>query len=497
MKQFFYKITRLAILLLTLGWSCGCKSFLNVEVIGKSTIESFFKDTDGLILAGEGLHATIYDFYDDYYCKYPEVMGDLVNVNVVNVDEGTFLLFNYAMKPDYNATYPYNIWKSGYVICTNANNILEYAPQHKDENPDLVNKEMGYAYFARALAHFCLCNCYAQPFNYTPDASHLGIIAIDHVPGSSEMLPRSTVKEVYNLILSDLDKASSLLKEEYYSDCYHISKDACEALLARVYLYMENWEKAAEYSKKLIDKYQLSPAEEYSLMFRNPMKYPGKETILRMNGYDKTSSMNSTCDPVRSSGEDILPDPSISKLFDVDDIRKSLLTYIPEDCESNEVKSKGSYPAICKHVWLKSIADEREQCCSPFVFRVSEMYLIHAEAVCKGAEHDLKGAADDLKALISRARGISKESISLAYTDDNSMCDLIDKERKRELCFEGHRLFDIIRCKKDLVRSSTSNANADVKTIRYPDYRFILPIAQLEMQSNEQMVQNEGYDPAN
>ena len=158
MKTIRHISVKIAALLLILSGASGCNSFLNVEVIGKSTIDSFFKDIDGLKLAGEGLHATIYDFYDDYYVRYPEIMGDLLNVNVVNADEGTYLLFNYSMKPDYNASYPYNIWKSGYVICTNANNIIEYAPQHREEDPDLVNKDMGYAYFARALAHFGLCN---------------------------------------------------------------------------------------------------------------------------------------------------------------------------------------------------------------------------------------------------------------------------------------------------------------------------------------------------
>ena len=145
MKTIRHISVKIAALLLILSGASGCNSFLNVEVIGKSTIDSFFKDIDGLKLAGEGLHATIYDFYDDYYVRYPEIMGDLLNVNVVNADEGTYLLFNYSMKPDYNASYPYNIWKSGYVICTNANNIIEYA--HKHEH---VSKDQ-FAYFISDL----------------------------------------------------------------------------------------------------------------------------------------------------------------------------------------------------------------------------------------------------------------------------------------------------------------------------------------------------------
>ena len=364
MKTIRHISVKIAALLLILSGASGCNSFLNVEVIGKSTIDSFFKDIDGLKLAGEGLHATIYDFYDDYYVRYPEIMGDLLNVNVVNADEGTYLLFNYSMKPDYNASYPYNIWKSGYVICTNANNIIEYAPQHREEDPDLVNKVMGYAYFARALAHFGLCNCYGQPYNFTPDASHKGVIAIDHIPGSGEMLPRNSVKEVYELVISDLEKACSLLRDEYYSDCYHISKYACEALLARVYLYMEDWEKAEEYSKKLIDRFPLSPADEYVNMFRYPVKYPGKETILRMNGYNKTSGMNSQCDPVRSNGQKLLPDPSFSNLFDMDDVRKSLLTW-----PLHRKNLSAMLPGSCMVIWkIPSINLQSEKEREPITF---------------------------------------------------------------------------------------------------------------------------------
>ena len=53
-------------------------------------------------------------------------------------------------------------------------------------------------------------------------------------------------------------------------------------------------------------------------------------------------------------------------------------------------------------------------------------------------------------------------------------------------------MFDYLRRGCDVVRSSTSNA--EILEIKYPDYRFILPIDQLEMEANDSMIQNEGYD---
>ena len=68
---------------------------------------------------------------------------------------------------------------------------------------------------------------------------------------------------------------------------------------------------------------------------------------------------------------------------------------------------------------------------------------------------------------------------------------LIQEERAKELCFEGHRFFDLKRRGEDIVRPATSSST--LTRLRYPDYRYVLPIAQLEMQANDSMTQNEKY----
>ena len=65
---------------------------------------------------------------------------------------------------------------------------------------------------------------------------------------------------------------------------------------------------------------------------------------------------------------------------------------------------------------------------------------------------------------------------------------LIDKERARELCFEGHNFFDITRRGKDLVRATGSYS--EVKYIGYPSDYFVLPIPQTELDANPNMVGN-------
>ena len=165
---------------------------------------------------------------------------------------------------------------------------------------------------------------------------------------------------------------------------------------------------------------------------------------------------------------------------------------IPGIPEPTEKEFAGqTFTACTKYCAYKSITDEKARRVDPFVLRGSEMYLIHAEALCNRAAPDLAGAVADIKALEARARGISASSVNLPYSDAASVNALIEKERILELCFEGHRLLDILRRGQDLKRPDCTTSNT--KTIKYPDYRFALPICQMEMQSNENMIQNDGY----
>ena len=149
----------------------GCTSFLNVETLGKSTIAGFFSDIDGLKAAGLGLHRLVTEFYDDQYIRMGEFQGDNLSMIRVNASLAMQLVYDFENAASDNSGYPYTVWKSGYEICTNANNILFYGEQLYKDFPDykeLIDTHFGYAYFARALAIFDLCNVYAMPSEQMP-----------------------------------------------------------------------------------------------------------------------------------------------------------------------------------------------------------------------------------------------------------------------------------------------------------------------------------------
>jgi hypothetical protein len=290
-----------------------------------------------------------------------------------------------------------------------------------------------------------------------------------------------------------MNKALSLFDDlgtaNKIADCYHVSGPACKALRARVKLYMQDWDGSTTDAAELMALLPLTPQAQYVDMFRRSQQVKGSESILRLNAYSTTLGLRSLYDPTALYR--FIPNPDVPALYDPGDVRLQLYTYVPESCE-DAIYQGNTYPAVCKYLAWKSIAEEKSRVSDPFVLRVSEMYLIHAEGLVKGSAHDLAGAVDDLKALVARARGVAPDSVSLPYTTQDDVEQLIIRERKRELGYEGHSLFDMIRCGRGLERPAS--CNAEVLSIAYPDHRFILPICQLEMTANDVMIQNEGYE---
>ncbi|HCC72147.1 MAG TPA: hypothetical protein DEQ09_13490, partial [Bacteroidales bacterium] len=120
------------------------------------------------------------------------------------------------------------------------------------------------------------------------------------------------------------------------------------------------------------------------------------------------------------------------------------------------------------------------------VFRLSELYLIAAEAAIKSS--DAVNATTYLNDIVERAN----PAATVAQVDVN--LDRILTERRKELCAEGHRFFDLIRNKRDIVRSNSSRI-FDITVpmlIEWDNYMVILPIPQAELNINP-ITQNDGY----
>ena len=144
------------------------------------------------------------------------------------------------------------IWTAAYNAINTANIALNALNVVKD--PDLKQQLEGEALFIRGIMHFELIRLYALPWGATADNSQLGV-AIKIKPTNNETeafekVPRSTVKQVYDLVIADLIKAATLLPDENEK---RASKYAALAFLSRVYLHQGNYAGALAATNEVIE----------------------------------------------------------------------------------------------------------------------------------------------------------------------------------------------------------------------------------------------------
>lgn len=158
-----------------------------------------------------------------------------------------------------------DIWSYSYKTIININATLEVAPEGQSKEFDMV---IGENYYLRAFHYFTLVNVFGQPYINNPE-TNLGV-PIKLTTSLDEFPARATVKEVYDQIEKDLLKAIDMMTIpdgstiQPKNSCY-ASKEVAEALLSRVYLYMERWDKVLEYTNNVINsgRYKLLEGDSY------------------------------------------------------------------------------------------------------------------------------------------------------------------------------------------------------------------------------------------
>ena len=164
---------------------------------------------------------------------------------------------------------------------------------------------------------------------------------------------------------------------------------------------------------------------------------------------------------------------------DPDDVRLKLLSF-----------DKKKYAYVYKY---QPQAGEDIMDANVPVIRLSETYLIAAEAAVKTGDNDK--AVKYLDAIVNRANP-AKTVVGTTVTLEDVML-----ERRKELVAEGHRMFDVIRNGGTVKRIDDEDANltstrhfASDKEYNWDFYKIILPIPKAERDVNPNVAQNPGYD---
>jgi starch-binding outer membrane protein, SusD/RagB family len=346
----------------------------------------------------------------------------------------------------------------------------------------------GEAYAFRAYAYHMLVKVYGyEPGNYAagPENWDLGVpIFTESVfeVEDIEQRPRATVDEVYDLILSDLDEAATLLAGS--SNRTYANETFVEGMQARVNLFAGNWEEAAEHAQNTIDMGPglVDDADDMAVMFNETAgNHPEAIFVLEVDSdTEPIAGSNVNNGPAAYTAQQWwaqLPTQYVLDLFDEDDYRTVWFKPCPagagcdaaNDSEVASIKWNGD---------KGNFADDL-----PFM-RVAEMYLILAEAEARSGLAPAAGAPALEELRDARNAGAIPAE---ALVDMDAFEDLILEERVRELHFEGHRFWDL----KRLERHIPDPFGGD--KIRSDSYRILAPIGNSNLNANPELVENPGY----
>lgn len=434
----------------------SCNNFLDIVPPGKVIPKNYSE-----------YKAVIVNAYD----LFPEDRG-LVSLRS---DEGKFVetrdnidfygdIYTWKDKGKLASTSEFN-WKNYYHVIFLANHIILEQNSISEGTPDEISQLVGEAYLLRAYSHFLLVNLFAKPYDEATAASTPGIpirtsVSMDDVP------VRNSVKEVYDQILSDISEAESRLKIKRWDkkDSFRFSISAAQAFKARVLLYMNRWSDAAAVSMQIIKSNDYHLVDITQSVFVLPCEAGSPENILALEQIYTSSTKG------------------------VIDVSDELFDLYNQDCDLRYTV----YIDFVNfgHVDVKKNGGKDRRCS----FRLSEQYLIAAEAY---AHSDLSEAIKplmDLKKARYRKTNMSnvdwekekekffaEEEARLRSLDQAGFLDEVAKERQRELCFEGHRWFDLRRTTRPRIVHKFQNV---VYTLQADDPRYTVLFPQEALDNN-------------
>lgn len=402
----------LVILFIVLFANLSCKKYLDHKpnatlIIPKKLVDLQSLMDDVRVLNIESVPGLSENYSDDWYMK----SSDIQNMNDI--------MRNIYVRNSFEYSGGYNDWSRSYQAIYYCNYVLEQLKQLDISKHDLKkwNQVKGTAYFYRAFHFLTLLVQFSHAYDPNTSDTDLGIV-LRETSNFNDLSTRSTVSECYQHIINYLHQSSELLPE-YPEHVLRPSKIASLALLARVYLYMGDFEntkiyaeKALKYNSQLID---FNGDEDLLVTAKYPIKKYNKETIFY--GESAYFFYHSVLHPI---------DSVLFAMYEDNDLRKQYYFEV----NNGDAFFRGNYSG------------------GPSSFggiTTSELYLMSAEA--KAQLNDVSGALNDLESLLAKRYKAGELNINKEISVMQAI-SLIRQERRKELLIRNLRWIDIKRYNK-------------------------------------------------
>lgn len=358
----------------------------------------------------------------------------------------------YVWAKDLNLGLTVNDWNQSYSKVFYANAILEGLAKLSTSDTVAYNTVKGSALFNRAHAFYLLAQLFCKPYMQNTASGDVGL-PLKLSADINDQVSRSTVKQTYDRIILDL-KESELILPSTSPYKTRPTKAAADALLARVYLSMSDYEQALSYANKALNIY--STLLDYNLLnpaASNPFTLYNAEVIF--HGQFLIGNI--------FSPGNYYVDSTLYASYNNDDLRKIVFFNTPS---GGRVTYKGSYSGNYYYLF-GGIA-------------VDEIMLIAAE--CYARKGMTTEALTLLNGLLEKRW---KQGSFVPFTAGTAAeaLNIILSERRKELLFRGLRWTDLRRLNQDAAYAITLSRKIDNQVYNLPpnDLRYVYPIPDQEI----------------
>ena len=509
---------------------CSCEDFLDPS----STSEFVPKDANSLneLLLGEAYPRNDIDGMNIFL----NLLDDDITAMPYQTPQDGFdanrFLAAYTWQPDmfkmmeeagYSNT---NMYEQYYELILGANAVIDYIDQVNDEKQN-INYVLAQAYALRGFLYFKLVNIFGQPINSQPDALGVPLKLNSGVENTENALARRTVKDVYSQVINDLKEAERLYEtlpaDKQFAKDYRTSLPMVQLLLSRVHLYQENWSDAASYAHKVMTNSNFKLLDLNVVETLTEEGYPFYKTY---HAYSESSEVIWVYGSVSDMGSWVMSYAGTSNPKDNNRVMHAYFKAsddLMETYEDTDLRKE-------RYIIKKAVRDERgidiwtpmaigklsvnipqdngvslnnfyKPISSSGVFgrslRLSEAYLNYAEAKAMMYQMgtDANGATEAQDALdeLRVKRYAANDFKSLDITDAEELIQFVRNERRRELCFEDHRWYDLRRWgMKEIKHVWYNDANTkSTFTLTQGDKGYTIPIPDEAMDLNAALKQNE------
>ncbi len=387
------------------------------------------------------------------------IAGDLTSDNLIH--NGTFTQYREISNKDMSASNgsATALWGVIYSMSYVVNFLYEGLPNIDISQSD-YDEITAAASFLRAYAYFVG----AYTYGGLP-------IVTSTVVADNRLVARASFEETLDFIESELLYALDKLPEESFNSG-DVTNGAVKALLARFYLYKQNWTEAEKYATDVIEG---NGTKAYILeeKFENAITDFSTESILEIVYSANDNPGTSTDFSINNlfvGRREIIPSTEMVLALQNDGGSRNIML----EFDGKNVRGSDNGWTIVRYGPFENIQ----------LIRLAEMYLVRAEA--RAQQDKIFGATSaeaDINVIRQRAgvpliQGISK----------NQMLSAIENERRMELCFEGHRWFDLVRTGRDQQVMDEFTNNWTEKDRLWP-----VPLREISNNPSLKNAQNPGY----